>query len=279
MPGKRSTKVLRVAELFAGVGGFRIGLERAVSTSGRFKVVYSNQWEPGRKRQHASEVYVARFGADGHSCKDISTVDPEEIPEHDVLVGGFPCQDYSVASTLRNSKGLLGKKGVLWWEIHRLLSGTSKPPRFLVLENVDRLLSSPARQRGRDLAVMLRSLASLGYAMEWRVVNAADYGMPQRRKRVFLIGRRSDRSGAFNWSSDPKSVLEGNRGALARAFPCRLTGKVDRFKLADDLVELSANFGLDRGGTRFRSAGFMVNGNVFTGQVAPDHRGPYRVLG
>src|SRR5690606_26131239 len=158
-------------------------LERA---SDHFDTVWSNQWEPARKKQDASAIYVARFGADGHSNTDISTVPVRDIPDHDLLVGGFPCQDYSVARTLNKADGLAGKKGVLWWEIHRILK--AKEPGYFFLENVDRLLKSPATQRGRDFAVMLASLADLGYAVEWRVINAADYGMPQRRRRVFFLG-------------------------------------------------------------------------------------------
>ena len=174
---------LKVCELFAGVGGFRLGLER----TNRFKVVWSNQWEPSTKMQHASLVYEARFGNENHCNANIETVKTEEIPDHDMLVGGFPCQDYSVATSLKNSKGLIGKKGVLWWSIHRILSEKKNKPNYLFLENVDRLLKSPSTQRGRDFAVMLRSLSDLGYAVEWRVINAAEYGMPQRRRRVFFL--------------------------------------------------------------------------------------------
>ena len=174
---------LKVIELFAGVGGFRLGLE----STGGYEVVWSNQWEPSTKTQHASMVYEARFGAKNHSNEDISEVKTDDIPNADILVGGFPCQDYSVATTLQNSKGLIGKKGVLWWSIHRILSEKKTPPKYLFLENVDRLLKSPSTQRGRDIAIMLKSLDDLGYAVEWRVINAADYGMPQRRRRIFFI--------------------------------------------------------------------------------------------
>lgn len=134
---------LRVCELFAGVGGFRLGLE----STDHFKVVWSNQWEPATKAQHASWVYEARFGAKNHSNQNIEEVPTTEIPDHEVLVGGFPCQDYSVAATLNNSKGLLGKKGVLWWSIYRILKEKENKPKYLILENVDRLLKSPASQR------------------------------------------------------------------------------------------------------------------------------------
>ena len=123
---------IKVAELFAGVGGFRLGLEgwNGKSASSNYKnsfespyeIVWSNQWEPSTKTQHASMVYEKHWGKKGHCNEDISIVDISKIPKHDLLVGGFPCQDYSVATTLKNSKRLIGKKGVLWWSIHKILS-------------------------------------------------------------------------------------------------------------------------------------------------------------
>jgi DNA (cytosine-5)-methyltransferase 1 len=196
-----------VAELFAGVGGFRIGLARA-----GLKTVFSNQWEPSTKIQHASSVYIANFGEKGHSSIDIARV--EKIPtSFDVLVGGFPCQDYSVAKTLRSAKGLRGKKGVLWWEILRLVE--LHKPKIVFLENVDRLLKSPSSQRGRDFAVMLRTLADIGYIVEWRVVNAAEYGYPQRRIRVFIVARKTKALDKFDEPIDYITKV----GVLARALP------------------------------------------------------------
>ena len=205
MPNKKN-KPLRVVELFAGVGGFRLGLEgyngKSASSnyknsfSNDFRVIWSNQWEPSTNRQHANEVYLARWPEEEcnyeHSQKNIED-EVDSVPEHDVLVGGFPCQDYSVATTLKNSKGLIGVKGVLWWSIYSILKKQGKKkPKYLILENVDRLLVSPASQRGRDFAVMLSCLNELGYMVDWRVINAADYGMPQRRRRTFIIGYLKD---------------------------------------------------------------------------------------
>ena len=197
----------KVAELFAGVGGFRIGLARA-----GFKTVFSNQWEPSTKIQHASSVYEANFGTNGHSNDDIARV--EEIPvKFDLLVGGFPCQDYSVAKTLGTSKGLKGKKGVLWWEILRLVQ--KHQPKLIFLENVDRLLKSPASQRGRDFAVMLKTLGDEGYIIEWRIVNSAEYGFPQRRIRVFIVAKKTKSSPK---SFSPETYILKD-GILARALP------------------------------------------------------------
>lgn len=142
------SKTLTTIELFAGVGGFRIGLENTKVEDKSFKIVWSNQWEPSTKIQHASDVYCAKFGFENHSNNDISSVDISDIPDHELLVGGFPCQDYSVASTLKNAGGIVGKKGVLWWQIYRILKEKGdKAPKYLMLENVDRLLKSPFTKR------------------------------------------------------------------------------------------------------------------------------------
>jgi DNA (cytosine-5)-methyltransferase 1 len=177
---------MRVCELFAGVGGFRLGLE---DCSDEFRFVWANQWEPSKKVQHAYDCYIKRFGEnENHVNEDISKIDKRSIPEHDLLVGGFPCQDYSVART--GARGIQGVKGVLWWQIREILR--EKQPRFVLLENVDRLLKSPAKQRGRDFAIMLACFNDLGYSVEWRVINAAEYGFVQRRRRIFIYAFKND---------------------------------------------------------------------------------------
>ena len=206
---------IRVVELFAGVGGFRIGLEGA---SDAYETIWNNQWEPSTVHQDASIVYQARFGTKGHSNRDINLVPTKDIPDHDLLVGGFPCQDYSVAATLSRSGGIEGKKGVLWWQIYRILSEKGeRRPNYIFFENVDRLLNSPATQRGRDFAIILASLADLGYIVEWRVINAADYGMPQRRRRTYIVGYREDSVVAKQMAEKKDWVLYD--GVLAKAFP------------------------------------------------------------
>jgi DNA (cytosine-5)-methyltransferase 1 len=270
----RVAQPARVAELFAGVGGFRIGLERS-----GFRVVWANQWEPATKAQHAFACYAAHFPDGQHVCEDIERVMDEaeagrrEIPEHDLLVGGFPCQDYSVAKTLNQALGIEGKKGVLWWQIHRLL--TMRRPPYLFLENVDRLLKSPATQRGRDFAVMLVTLANLGYEVEWRVVNAADYGFPQKRRRVYLVGRLAEAE-----PRDPNEVLYG--GALARALPVHpgpVLSAIETFRIDGDPAEVSDTFGSRHGETPFRSSGYFSHRRVWTLDVEPTHHGPRLTLG
>ncbi len=271
---------LKVMELFAGVGGFRLGLERTK----HYEVVWSNQWEPSTKAQHASMVYEARFGPRGHSNGDIASVPTMEIPDADILVGGFPCQDYSVASTLQNAKGLIGKKGVLWWSIHRILSEKKQPPKYLFLENVDRLLKSPSTQRGRDFAIMLRSLDELGYGVEWRVINAADYGMPQRRRRIFFIGyHKSTQAHAALKATDAEEWIH-SLGTFAKAFPVANTTAEHKssgettFEIKDDLVTLSETFNVGKQHSPFENSGVFINGKVHTQKTKAAYDGHRTVL-
>lgn len=272
---------LKVVELFAGVGGFRIGLEGLGKNKEKksYEIVWSNQWEPSTKIQHASMVYEARWGKNGHSNEDISTVHIDKIPEHDVLVGGFPCQDYSVATTLKNSGGLIGKKGVLWWQIQRILEKKKNPPQYLFFENVDRLLKSPVKQRGRDFAVMLKSLTDLGYALEWRVVNAADYGMPQRRRRVYLVGYHKSTTIYKKLEKASKEKWIQKEGIIADAFSVEGVKKVNKFKLEKDLVTISDKFNLGKTVSPFENGGVMIDGEVFTQKLESKHDGKYLTLG
>ena len=274
-------KKIKVAELFAGVGGFRVGFERVKSDKGSFEVVWSNQWEPATKKQHASDVYVARFGSKGHSNQDIAKVKIIDIKNHDLLVGGFPCQDYSIARTLSHAKGLTGKKGVLWWEIHRILKEKgAKAPKYLMLENVDRLLKSPASRRGRDFAIMLASLSDLGYAVEWRVVNAADYGMPQRRRRIFILGYKKGTKLYREATSNPPKEWVTKKGLAANAFPVIPTNKHQGFELEGTLAELTEKFNKKTPGkSPFFNAGVMFGRSVFTFAVTPDYKGKRTTLG
>ncbi|MFD2587421.1 DNA (cytosine-5-)-methyltransferase [Croceitalea marina] len=266
---------LKVCELFAGVGGFRLGLEK----TGGFEVVWSNQWEPSTKTQHASLVYEARFGSKNHSNQNIEKVLSKDIPDHDVLVGGFPCQDYSVATTLKNSKGLLGKKGVLWWSIHRILSEKKNKPKYLILENVDRLLKSPSSQRGRDFAIMLKSLSDLGYAVEWRVINAAEYGMPQRRRRVFIVGihKSSSLLSKYNTLSSASVLLE--KGIFANVFPVsQSTTELNHLSLEGDILNISENFNKGEKLSPFFNSGVCIDGKVSTIKTIPSYDGNFTLL-
>lgn len=265
---------IRVVELFAGVGGFRIGLERA---SACFKTVWSNQWEPSTKRQDASIIYSERFGLEGHSNQDINTVPTSSIPECDMLVGGFPCQDYSVATTLNRSGGIEGKKGVLWWQIYRIIEESEHRPTYLFFENVDRLLKSPASQRGRDFAIILASLNDLGYDVEWRVINAAEYGMPQRRRRTYIVGYKRGNYAIRKSGKEEDWICQN--GIFARAFSSEAVTAMKSFEIKGTLDEVSANFNKNGEKCEFENAGFMSNRKVNTIKVSPLYNGPFLTLG
>lgn len=251
---------LEVVELFAGVGGFHLGLEDA-----GHEVIWSNQWEPSIQAQHASDCYAHHFGAEDHINVDIAEVDAKDIPDHDLLVGGFPCQDYSVATT--GAEGIEGKKGVLWWEIERI--ARAKHPEFLLLENVDRLLRSPTDQRGRDFGVLLHCLHDLGYNAEWRVINAADYGFAQKRRRVFIFAAKRDTDwGAHLGESVADPYYFTKKAFFTQAFP--VDDRQQQFPverppdtaLLGDPKETSDEFAFD-----FEWTGAMVDGDIWTRDV------------
>ena len=267
---------ITVVELFAGVGGFRIGLEGA---SDAYETIWNNQWEPSTQHQDASLVYQARFGRKGHSNKDINLVATSEIPNHDLLVGGFPCQDYSVAATLSKSGGIEGKKGVLWWQIYRILNEKGdKRPQYIFFENVDRLLNSPATQRGRDFAIILASLADLDYIVEWRIINAADYGMPQRRRRTYIVGYLKN-SVVAQKIERMEDWVEFD-GVMAKAFEFRpKEGTVSDFSIEGSIKEVSDSFNKGMKVSPFGNAGMMIDRHVFSVDADTVYEGPRQTLG
>ena len=264
---------IRVIELFAGVGGFRVGLDRADSEF--FKTIWANQWEPATKVQHAAMVYEKNFGPGSVVNEDINLVKTEDIPDHDMLVGGFPCQDYSVATTLSNSKGIEGKKGVLWWSIYRILKEKGeKRPGVVFLENVDRLLLSPASQRGRDFAIILECLNELGYIVEWRVINAAEYAMPQKRRRTYIVAYKKEGIIGKAFTKPEDWVFQA--GVFARAFPVL----VDENKLSlrtiilstkkkNRLLDITNDFNKKNRLHPFENSGVMIDGVAYSTSTIP----------
>jgi DNA (cytosine-5-)-methyltransferase len=260
----------KICELFAGVGGFRLGFERLKSG---WETTWFSQWEPGKKSQWAHDCYVAHFGdsedikGEIHTGEDISIMNKENIPDHNLLVGGFPCQDYSVAHTLASSKGIEGKKGVLWWQIRDTLMAKKAP--FCIFENVDRLLKSPAKQRGRDFGIILACLNELGYSAEWRVVNAATYGAAQRRRRIFIFAYKDTTKYAESVRNLSAEDIILNKGFMAKSFPVSSIGKISTVDLSNDLVEVSDSFRFD-----FRPAGYMYNGVISTVDIVEKDEDP-----
>lgn len=289
-----------VCELFAGVGGFRCGLNHIntledLKKKEAWKTVWFSQWEPAEKStQYAHDCYVHNFG----TCLDINgedttnvnieEVDKSTIPDFNLLVGGFPCQDYSVASSLATSKGLEGKKGVLWWSIRDILE--EKKPPFVLLENVDRLIKSPAKQRGRDFGIILACFRDEGYTVEWRVINAAEYGYQQRRRRIFIFAYKKD-TNYENCIADTviydvadevekrkasiaKVILE--EGFFAKTFPVDMVDakRVKTKELPEEIGELSEHFSFT-----FENTGMMKDGTIYTVKTTPDYHGKQITLG
>lgn len=275
-----------ICELFAGVGGFRLGFDRLQTG---WKTTWFSQWEPGKTKQWAHDCYVYHFGdsadlkGEYHTGEDISVMDKNNVPDHNLLVGGFPCQDYSVAHSLSSSKGIEGKKGVLWWQIRDIL--ITKRPAFVMLENVDRLLKSPASQRGRDFGIILTAFAQLGYRVEWRVINAAEYGAVQRRRRTFIFAYNKDTNYAKKMDKIEAVDIISNEGFMVNSFPISETGtsnttevlctdvsNIDKQILLtegteesdNDLLEMTQKFEFG-----FLAAGYMKDGVVTTADVTP----------
>lgn len=285
-----SSDEIKVAELFAGVGGFRLGLdgyhdplhpEFNMPSAGSFQTVWANQWEPpgNETKQFAWRCYEQRFGEGSCINEDINKVlndyedglDTHGIPDKiDMVVGGFPCQDYSVAKPLSQAGGIEGKKGVLWWDIYRFLN--LKRPRYVLLENVDRLLKSPANQRGRDFAIILSCFADLSYSVEWRVLNSAEYGFSQRRKRVYIFAERTEEVWKLNERIE--------NGVLSSAFPILSPSSLHCLDIPDDPYVATQTFNLGgKGRSPFGSAGTMQNNCVVTGDVEENYDGERSTLG
>lgn len=259
-----------ICELFAGVGGFRLGFDRLQSN---WETVWFSQWEPGAKTQWAHDCYVRHFGDapdlknEFHTGDDIGTVEKDSIPNHTLLVGGFPCQDYSVAHTLASSHGIEGKKGVLWWQIRDTI--IAKKPPFCLFENVDRLLKSPAKQRGRDFGIILACLAQEGYSVEWRVVNAAQYGAAQRRRRTFIFAYRNDTVYGQKMATVSADEIIKNEGLTARAFPVQEMGQMTERMIENDIIKVSDTFAF-----AFENAGYMHEGKIYTAKIKETEETP-----
>ena len=268
---------MNIIELFAGVGGFRLGFEKFDN-----KIVWSNQWEPSTKVQHASDIYVKNFGDEGHSNEDINTVDAKDIPKHDILCGGFPCQNYSVATAGSGNKfddsnhGIRGEKGVLWWEIHRIIIEHKTP--YLFLENVDRLIKSSAKQIGKDFAIILKSLMDLDYTVEWQVINAADYGFPQKRRRTFIFAYKNNSPLAKKlFNNNLKEDIHNS--ILSQSFDFEQTEQFNNWTLEGDIFSISDNFNKDnKNKNPFYKKGIARNNEIYSFNYNPVFNGNYETI-
>ena len=256
----------RVCELFAGVGGFHYALKKS-----GWKVVWSNQWEPNKNQQYAFDCYAKHFKKSINTNEDIAKAKLQlKKYKFELLVGGFPCQDYSVATT--KAKGIQGKKGVLWWQINDIIN--EKKPKYILLENVDRLIRSPAKQRGRDFSIILGCLLENGYYVEWRVINAAEYGFPQKRRRTFIFATTNEKLiNKLKVKTHPPIDVIGKYGFFAKPFPVLFeqngkgTNPLKWDSIPVNIQEISDSFHFD-----YQNSGFMYAGKIHTIRVYPNRK-------
>ena len=198
----------RFIDLFAGIGGIRIPFEELGG-----KCVYSSEWD-----KYCQDTYEANFGE--RPAGDITKVPSDSIPDHDILLGGFPCQSFSI---IGNGKGFADTRGTAFFEIERIIR--DKKPKAFLLENVRRLVS---HDKGMTFKVILIKLSELGYYVHWKVLNALDYGLPQKRERVMIVG--FDKNYPFSFPA-PKSGRVPLESLLERH------GKVDKKHFVSDYIK------------------------------------------
>jgi DNA (cytosine-5)-methyltransferase 1 len=193
---------LKFIDLFAGIGGLRLPFDELGGDC-----VFASEWE-----KNAQQTYLANFGHP--PVGDITQIPSADIPEHDLLLAGFPCQPFSI---IGEKRGFADTRGTLFFEIERILQ--DKQPRAFLLENVKQLVS---HDRGRTLQVILKHLEGLGYRVTWKVLNALDFGLPQKRERVFIVGFLGDMAFEFPRPSHKPAalnhILESDEGLDSKWF-------------------------------------------------------------
>lgn len=164
-------KKIRFIDLFAGIGGMRIPFDEL-----NYECVFSSEWNDSAKKTYEANFGESPFG-------DITRISAESIPEHDLLLAGFPCQSFSI---MGRQRGFRDTRGTLFFEIERILK--YHKPSIVLLENVKNLVS---HDNGNTFSVICEHLKDLGYYIKWQVLNALDFGLPQKRERTFIVGFRS----------------------------------------------------------------------------------------
>jgi DNA (cytosine-5)-methyltransferase 1 len=238
---------MKYFDAFSGYGGFSLGIKRAyeklcsqnkeqseMSPFGDSERQCSEQSDDGSKgltcigyseiNKYAIETYSKHF-PDHKNYGDITKIHPQDIPDFDLLVGGFPCQAFSIAG---KRAGFEDTRGTLIFDVLRILK--EKHPRLVLLENVKGLLSHDG---GRTFKTIITSLAELGYAVEWQVLNAKNFGVPQNRERVFIIGHLGGFGGrqVFPLTGDDRQDTESDGERLIEVFP---TIRATHYKSGDN---------------------------------------------
>lgn len=216
-------ETIKFVDLFAGIGGFRLGFER-----NGCECVFSSEIDP-----HACEIYKLNFNENPY-C-DITTLDPKIIPDFDILCAGFPCQAFSICG---KQKGFYDEtRGTLFFDICRILE--EKKPKAFVLENVFNLAT---HDKGRTLSVMLNSLESLGYTVTYRVLNARDFGVPQNRERIIIIGNKNGKP--FDFDKIEKHTVSSMENFLDNEGDFEILDPSEYTILNDKLIKRQEKSGL-----------------------------------
>lgn len=175
-------KIYRTIDLFAGIGGIRLGFEACGC-----KNVFSSEWDKYAQKMYEVNFHEKPFG-------DINEISPEDIPDHDILLAGFPCQPFSIAG---RGLGFVDTRGTLFFNIEAILK--AKQPEAFLLENVKRLTT---HDNGKTFSVILGRLHSLGYVVYYKVLNSLEFGVPQRRERIYIVGFKKEIQ--FTFPTPPK---------------------------------------------------------------------------
>lgn len=179
---------LKIIDLFAGIGGIRLGFEKIGA-----ECVFSSEWD-----KHAQDMYEENFGE--RPLGDINEINPKDIPDHDFLLAGFPCQPFSIAG---KQLGFADTRGTLFFNIEKILE--EKRPYGFLLENVSRLVT---HDKGRTFKVIIDKLENLGYTVHYKVLNTIDFGLPQLRKRIYIVGFKDKIHFQFPIPDGKKILLE-----------------------------------------------------------------------
>lgn len=225
---------VKFIDLFAGIGGFRLGLENACVELGlKASCVFTSEIKP-----HAVRIYTENFSGQSISG-DITQIDADKIPEFDVLLAGFPCQAFSVAG---KREGFADTRGTLFFEIERILK--LKRPRAFILENVEGLVGHdrqrPKDRIGRTLQTIIQILESMDYKVNWKVLNSADFGLPQNRKRIFIVGALNHSVSLNGFVPNKiklKTILEHGLPVLNTRLAKLLTTRYSRVELQGKAIK------------------------------------------
>jgi DNA (cytosine-5)-methyltransferase 1 len=244
---------MKYIDLFCGIGGFRIGFDR-----NGFDCVFSSDFNP-----KVQETYEKNFGEKPFG--DITQVNPKDIPDFDVLLGGFPCQPFSISG---KKLGFEDTRGTLFFDVCRIIE--DKKPKVVVLENVQHLIH---HDKKRTFGVIIRSLEDLGYNVSYRILNTKDFGLPQNRERIFIVGSKK---GFFDFDKMRKKKTKPLKYFLDKKGDFEYVKEGEYTLLDKSFVKVQKDSGLMFVGYRNKD-GFKVGIRPNTLHLNRVHRQPNRI--